>query len=115
MRKITALLGAAAVGALAILTQASPSLAGGRGADYVCWMQTSGVTACAYLPEPYEVRDIDYKPHRHKDRKRCTHCYVDSQLTHRNIRDLSRYTDASSMRRGHDMTVFGDKVRGQRD
>lgn len=113
MRLTTGLFAAAA--AVAALAMAGPASAGGRTNDYVCWMQPSGVTACAYLPEPYEVRDVEYKPHRHQDRKRCMHCYVDGQLTKRNIRDLSRYTDTSTMRRTHDMTLFGDKVRGYRE
>ncbi len=42
----------------------------------------------------------------------CKHCSVDGALTHPNINDLSNYGDSSTMRRYHDVTLYGEKYRG---
>ena len=101
--------------ACAALLTATPASAGGRHDDYVCWMMPSGHTACGYVADPYHVRGLAYKPHRHGDRRRCTHCYSDHVLSKHSIRDFGRYTDNSTMRRFHDATVYGEKNRGDID
>lgn len=84
--------------------------------DWVCWMTPSGIASCAHLPEPYHVRDIPMKPHKHDGLMQpCRHCSVDFTLTHPNIHDLGNYTDNSSMRRFHDATLYGEKKRRIRD
>ena len=109
MRKALALtLGAA----LAASIFATPVLAGGRHDDYVCWMMPSGHTKCGYVTDPYHVRGLGYKPHRHTDRRHCVHCYSDHVLSNPSIRDLGNYTDNSTMRRFHDSTFYGEKNRG---
>lgn len=99
---------AAATGCVAL---SSASYAGER-MDWACWMQPHGVTDCAWMPEPYHVRDVEWKPHRHTDMQKCRHCAVDFTLTHRNIGDLVEKTDNASMRAYHDATLYGDKYRG---
>ncbi len=111
MRRTLMAAGALALGSMAL---SSASFAGGR-EDWVCWMQPHGVTACASMPDPYHVRDVTWKPHQHKDWASCRHCAVDFKLTHRNIDDLGRKTDNSTMRAYHDATLYGKKYRGPYD
>lgn len=101
---------AAAVSALMAFSTASQAKD-----DWVCWMQPSGVTACAWVSDPYHVRDTPYKPHRHKDIRKCKHCSVDFVLSNGGIYDLSHKVDTSTMRRFHDATLYGEKYRGYRD
>lgn len=101
----------AAAGLLAI----TPAKAGGKN-DWVCWMTPSSIAQCAHLPEPYHVRDIPMKPHKHDGLMQpCRHCSVDFTLTHPNIHDLGNYTDNATMRRFHDATLYGKKKRNIRD
>lgn len=106
MRKLLIAMAATAAG---LTTLSTSSLAKD---DWVCWMQPSGVTACAWVTDPYHVRDVPWKPHRHKDIRKCKHCAVDFTLSHGSIDDLSRKVDTSTMRRFHDATLYGEKYRG---
>lgn len=104
-----------AAGAIAAAACGSMALSGAALAkkDFVCWMTPSSIAQCAYLDEPYHVRDVQWKPHKHKGFKLpCKHCSVDGTLTHANINDLSNYGDGSTMRRYHDVTLYGEKYRG---
>ena len=113
MRKLVLLSSVAAAAVFGTMALSSASIAGN---DWVCWMQPSGVTACGALPEPYHVRDIPYKPHKHNGLQMpCRHCSNDFRLTHPNIADFGNYTDNATMRRFHDASMYGSKIRGIRD
>ncbi|MGQ0673865.1 MAG: hypothetical protein ACT4N2_13445 [Hyphomicrobium sp.] len=115
MRRTSILASALALATTCTFAFSTPSSAAGRSDDWVCWMQPSGVTTCAYVPEPYHVRDIPYKPHKHRNSQKCRHCSVDFRLSHPNIRDFGNYLDNSTMRRFHDATLYGEKYRGIHD
>lgn len=111
MRKLTVLAFGTLLSTIASFAVTAPSMATGKD-DYVCWMQPSGHTKCAPVAERYHVRDINFKPHKHQDKRKCNHCAVDFGLSHGNIDDLSHRVDTSTMRRFHDATLYGDKNRG---
>jgi hypothetical protein len=101
--------------AVAVVLSSAPATAKRRHHDFVCWMMPSGHTACGYVADPYRVRGLAFKPHRHRDRRVCNLCYSDHVLSNGSIRDFGRYTDASTMRRFHEATVYGEKNRGNID
>lgn len=105
-RIVTAAILLAACVGLSVTAQA-----GGKRDDWVCWTGKDGATDCADLPEPYRVRDIPGKPHRHADRRHCKHCAVDFRLSHRNIDSFDNYVDTRNMRAYHGATLYGWKNR----
>lgn len=111
MRRFILTAGAVVAAAVGSMAMSTASMAGGD-SDWVCWMQPIGVTACGWVKDPYHVRDVQWKPHRHKNVQKCRHCSVDFSLTHANISDLGHHVDNSTMRRFHDATLYGDKYRG---
>lgn len=74
---------------------------------YVCWMQPSGTTDCAYLPDDYHIRGVR-KPYCN-EAKRCTKGTVDFRLTHSTIACLSQYVDTSTMKPTNDATIYAPK------
>jgi hypothetical protein len=106
MRKL--LLTAAALAVGAVLT-ATSSQAGGERKDWVCWMQPSGVSECAWLKHRhYHIHVM--RAHRHE--RDCNHCAIPFKLDHDKIEHLDdEHVNTKTMRAYHDATVYGDSVR----
>lgn len=106
MRKLLMTAAVLAAGALALTTNAN---AGGSRNDWVCWMQPSGTTECAWLKKHhYHVHMM--RPHRHG--RNCDHCAVPGKLDHGKIHHFDdEGVNTATMRSYHDVTLYGDKER----
>lgn len=101
----TTLLSLAAATAALVLSSSS-SFAGSH-SYYVCWMQTSGTTECAYLPDDYRIRGVS-KPYCNRA-KRCTNGQTDFTLTRSTIACLSQYVDTSTMKPTNSATIYAPR------
>ena len=98
--------------ALAVLTAALFTFTAQSQAGYrhynICWMQTNGMTNCAYLPSTYRISGVR-KPYCNRV-DRCRYSTVNFRLTRRRIRCLSRYINTATMAPGAHATIYAKAV-----
>jgi hypothetical protein len=99
---------AAAVATTVMTLMPAFALAGSR-SYYVCWMQPSGTSECANLPDDYQIGGVK-KPYCN-EAQRCNKGSVDFALTHSTIACLSQYVDTSTMKPTNWATVYAPSHR----
>lgn len=94
--------------ATAVMLLPNAAAAGSR-SYYVCWMQPSGTTECANLPDDYMIGGVA-KPYCN-EADRCKKGSVDFTLTRSTISCLSQYVDTSTMKPTNAATVYAPSHR----
>lgn len=99
----------AALVAVAVVTAPVASEAGGKKKDWICWMQPSGTSDCAWLEnDHYHIHVM--RAHRHQ--RDCNHCAVPFTLDDDKIHHIGdEGISTKTMRPFHDAAVYGSKHR----
>lgn len=86
---------------------ASTPASAGSDNYYVCWENLTGSTDCADLPYHYKLKGVA-RPYCN-DRDLCTKGQSAFKLTHKNIKQLSKYVKSKTMRPYHLATIYAPR------